>query len=211
MKIFFINYYIIISIMSEFYDKFKKSNNLIYLHLAYLNGYNLALKHLEYLDKENMKDYLLMYHRNNDFAADVSKIINTFFPYKCILSNWEEIWFSNNKLEDTNLEKYYEKMKTYLPISLNEHLAMIVLYDLYGRKTGKENDFFIAEKLAIKLLDLWEYLDLTTKVIIFICLSKSANKEIQLKLKKIDLNKFNSNIELKNIELKNKLKSLIKN
>lgn len=192
--------------MSKFYQKFTETNNLNYLHLSYLNGYNLALKHLEYLDKENMKDYLLMYHRKNDFAEEVNEIINTFFPYKCILSNWKEIWFSNNKLEDTNLEENYEKMKTYLPISLKEHLAMIVLYDLYGRKMEKGNELYnIAEKFANKLLYLWDYLDLTESVIIFICLSKSENKEIQLKLKKLDFNKFNSNIELKN-----KLKSLIK-
>lgn len=191
--------------MSEFYEKFKKTNNLIFLHLAYLNGYNLALKHLEYLDKDNMKDYLLMYHRRNDFSEEINKIIKIFFPYKCILSNWDEVWFSNNILEDTNLEEYYEKMNTYLPISLNEHLSMIVLYDLYCRKTGKGNEYyFIAEKLSNKLLNLWEYLDLLTSVIIFICLSKSENSEIQLKLKNLDMNKFNENIDLKN-----KLKSLL--
>jgi hypothetical protein len=30
--------------MSEFYEKFKNTNDLIYLHLAYLNGYKLVLK-----------------------------------------------------------------------------------------------------------------------------------------------------------------------
>jgi hypothetical protein len=181
--------------MSEFYEKYKETNNISYLHLSYLNGYTLALKHLEYLDKENALNYLLMYHRKNNFKEELEDIINIFYPYKSLLSCWEEIWFSNNNFEVNNLEEYYEKMKKYLPITINEHLAMILLYDLYCRKTGKENDLYhIAEKYAIKLLNLYEYIPLYVKIIVIVCLSNSKNKEIHLRLKSLDLRVFNEDI-----------------
>lgn len=184
----------------NYYQKYMESKDLRYLHLAYLNGYNLALKHLEYLDPQNMREYLLMYHRNYSLKIPVKMICKFWYQYASIESCWENIWFVKGeaqKVIDEKMkifEEFYDLLKSAMPVTLNEHLAMIILYDqiprnIYrGTPKAYETDY-IAQKLAWKLLQLWEFLPDYALATILICLCHCENREVQIVLKSLDLEK----------------------
>jgi uncharacterized protein (DUF924 family) len=200
----------------DYYQKYIESKDLRYLHLAYLNGYTLALKHLEYLDKKNTLEYLLMYHRKDNFSMPVKMILKFWYKYQSIESCWENIWFVKGDVQkeiDMKMmlfEEFYVQMKDNLPITLDEHLAMIILYDqiprnIYrGTPKAYETDN-IAQKLAWKLLQLWEFLPDYALATILICLCHCEKTEVQITLKSINLeNRFSE-------QIRNAMKKIIHN
>ncbi len=129
-----------------------KPNAIYYYNLSILQGNDLGLKKLEYLE-HNVLKYLKKYTNqepNTDFIELLSYwfgtspivIVKKFtnqFSSSSISSNWTNVWFAKNaeqKKIDQDLKKFelmYDKYKDYEPTYLYEYVGLIILYDQIPR------------------------------------------------------------------------------
>lgn len=198
------------------YDKaheYEIANNIpdaiYYYHLSVLQGNELGLKKLEYLENDPVR-YLKKYHTdkiNQDFInlicywfdvkpIDVIRSFNKDIEPTTILSNWTNIWFAKNA-EQTKIdkelkifEKLYDKYKDYDPTYLYEYVAMIILYDQIPRnifrKTPKayETDH-IAFKHAKFLSNYIDYMPFHVNIFIILSFCHQELKETHIECSKL--------------------------
>lgn len=190
------------------YDKARKyeinkdiANAIYYYHLAVLQGNDLGLKKLEYLENDIIR-YLEKYNNrqiNLDFVQLLCYWFNTKpnliirgfnkeFDSLSISSNWSHIWFAKNAEQtkiDENLksfEELYDKYKNYDPTYLYEYVAMIILYDQIPRNIFRntpkayETDS-IAFKYAKFLSNYMEYLPLHVNIFIILSFCHQESKD----------------------------------
>jgi uncharacterized protein (DUF924 family) len=167
-------------------EKENNENARYYYELAVLFEYNLALKHMEYLDKPNFISYLKKYNNsqtNSDFLEILSFWYNNMKIYKNtkalnveMSSNeldelWTQIWFAKGETQtkvDNELKKfeyYYKKYKDYKPYYLYEYIALIILYDQIPRNIFRnsakaydtDNIAFNHAKYLIKFMEYIPY------------------------------------------------------
>ncbi len=211
-----------------------KPNAIYYYHLSVLQGNDLALKKLEYLENDVIR-YLQKYN-NHELNIDFIELLSYWFGISpvvviknfdkpisssSIYNNWTSIWFAKNA-EQTQIDKdlrrfepMYNKYKNYDPTYLYEYIGLIILYDQIPRNIYRNSPkAYETDSIAFTHASfLSSYIDyLPFHINIFIILAFSHQECLQShKMCALFIEKIKEKFEKNYFEITNTLITLFQN